>query len=250
MDVRYTTIDAVIIKSRTYKEQDKLLTYFSLEQGKGLAIARGACKVSSGLGSIAQSFCRAHLTLTPPRNGVSYISQAMPETSFITLDAGLTAMAYASYIGELTDIAMPPGKPSAGFFALLLTVFSLLKMDDDPERAARYFELHLLDELGLLPALAGCSKCYRGLPGGMFHISAKQGCLLCESCGREDQSPLICAGAVQTIKRLLDTPITRLPSLKISPTLMNEIEAAIAYFMDYHLEYSSRAKKVLKQLLD
>ena len=98
MDVRDTTIDAVIIKSRTYKEQDKLLTYFSLEQGKGLAIARGACKVSSGLGSIAQSFCRAHLTLTPPRNGVSYISQAMPETSFITLDAGLTAMAYASYI--------------------------------------------------------------------------------------------------------------------------------------------------------
>ena len=74
--------------------------------------------------------------------------------------------------------------------------------------------------------------------------------MLCESCGREDQSPLICAGAVQTIKRLLDTPITRLPSLKISPTLMNEIEAAIAYFMDYHLEYSSRAKKVLKQLLD
>ena len=39
-----TTIDAIILKSRDYREQDKLLTYFALETGKGVAIARGAAK--------------------------------------------------------------------------------------------------------------------------------------------------------------------------------------------------------------
>ena len=44
MDIRDTTIDAIILKARDYKEQDKLLTYFALESGKGVAIARGAAK--------------------------------------------------------------------------------------------------------------------------------------------------------------------------------------------------------------
>ena len=44
MDIRDTTIDAIILKSRDYREQDKLLTYFALETGKGVAIARGAAK--------------------------------------------------------------------------------------------------------------------------------------------------------------------------------------------------------------
>ena len=29
MDIRDTTIDAIILKSRDYREQDKLLTYFA-----------------------------------------------------------------------------------------------------------------------------------------------------------------------------------------------------------------------------
>ena len=56
MDIRDTTIDAIILKARDYKEQDKLLTYFALESGKGIAIARGAAKPGGKLRNIAQPF--------------------------------------------------------------------------------------------------------------------------------------------------------------------------------------------------
>lgn len=250
MDIRDITVDAIILKSRPYKEQDKLLTYYALEHGKGVAIARGACKSGSKLSGAAQPFCRVLLTLSPPKNGVSYVSQAMPDTSYITLDAQLSAIAYASYIGELADIALPTGKPSRSFFVLLLTVFSLLKMDDDPARTARFFELQLMAELGILPDLSQCEKCGRGLAGGMFHLSAKKGALLCASCGESDPSPLICAGTIQTMRRMLEAPVTKIPSIRLNPVIMQEMEAAFSCFLDYHLEYSSNAKKVLKQLLD
>ncbi|MBQ1501054.1 MAG: DNA repair protein RecO [Firmicutes bacterium] len=250
MDIRDTTIDAIILKARNYKEQDKLLTYFSLEQGKGVAIARGACKPGASLSGVAQPFVRASLTLGPPKGGVSYVTQAMPDTSFITLDSPLGAIAYASYFSELTDLALPERRPSPDFFALLLTVFTMLKMDDDTERTARYFELALLAELGLLPSLDSCAGCGRSLRDGQFRLSPKRGALLCYGCGGDDPAPPLCAGTVLTMKRLLEAPISKLASIKISPAIMKEMEAACSYFLDYHLDYSAKAKKVLHQLLD
>ena len=250
MDIRDTTIDAIILKSRDYREQDKLLTYFALETGKGVAIARGAAKPGGKLRNIAQPFCRVSLTLSRPKGGVSFISQGLPQSSFVSVDADLSAIVYASYISELSDIAMPEHRPSPRFFALLLTVFSLLKMDDDHARTARYFELRFLQELGLLPDISACDHCGRALMGGSFHLSPKAGGLLCATCGVGDGSPLICAGAVQTMRRLVDSPLVRIPSIGISAPLMAEIESALTYYLDYHLEYSSKARRILQQLLD
>ena len=250
MDIRDTTVDAIILKARDYKEQDKLLTYFSLESGKGVAIARGAAKPGGKLRSIAQPFCRVSLTLSPTKGGVAYVSQGLPQNSFISLDADLSAIAYAAYFSELADISMPERRPSQSFFALLLTVFSLLKMDDDHARTARYFELRLLQELGLLPDLDVCASCGRGLMGGSFYLSPQSGGLLCAACGSGDSAPLLCAGAIQTMRRLLASPLVRLPSIRISKAMMAEIDNALAYYLAYHLEYSSKAKRILQQLLD
>lgn len=250
MDIRDITVDAVVLKARDYKEQDKLLTYFALETGKGVAIARGAAKPSGKLRSIAQPFCRVSLTLSPPKGGVAFVSQGLQQNSFIGVGADLSALAYASYISELTDLAVPEHRPSPDFFALLLTVFSLLQMDDDHARTARYFELRLLQELGLLPDLTGCSCCGRSLMGGSFHLSPRAGGLLCAACGAGEAAPLICAGAVQTMRRLLEAPLVRLPAVRISRTMMEEIEQALAYYLDYHLEYSAKARRILQQLLD
>lgn len=250
MDVRDATVDAVILKSRDYKEQDKLITYFALETGKGIAIARGAAKPGGKLRNIAQPFCRVSLTLSAPKGGISFISQGLPQTAFVSVDASLSAIAYASYISELADMSMPEHRPSPDFFALLLTVFSLLKMDDDHARTARYFELSLLSELGLLPDLSQCDNCGRALVGSSFHLSPASGGLLCASCGKEDPSPLICAGTVQTMRRLLDVPLTRLPSVRISRSIMIEMTNCLGYYLDYHLEYCSKARRILQQLLD
>lgn len=250
MDLRDQNIDAIILKAKDYKEQDKLLTYFSLENGKGVAVARGAMKPGGSLRNIAQPFCRVSLTLSPPRGGLSYINQGLPESSFISLDAELAAIAYASYISELTDAAMPERRPSPDFFGLLLAAFSLLKMDANFPRTARLFEVRLLAELGLLPDMSNCQECGRGLPAGSFCLSPQAGALLCQSCGEADPAPKLSAGAVQTMRQLAVQPLSRIPSLKISAATMAEMEQTLAYFLDYHLEYSAKAKRILRQLLD
>lgn len=250
MDTRDTTVDAIVLKVRDYKEQDKLLTFFGLQTGKATAIARGAAKPDGSLRAVAQPFCRAKLTLTPPKGGISYISAGQAEGSFISLGADLASIAYAAYISELADIAMPDNRRSENFFALLLAIFSLLKMHDQHATTARFFEVRLLAELGLLPELDKCDNCGRSIYGSSFHLSADKGALLCASCGQLDSSPLISAGSVLTLRRLAEVPFSKMPSIKISGELMEELEAALGFFLDYHLDYSTKAKKVLHQLLD
>ena len=250
MDIRDKTVDAIILKAKDYKENDKLLIYYSLEHGKGAAIARGAGKPGGSLRSIAQPFSRVSLTLSAAKGGLSYVNQGMPVTSFITLDASLSTIAYASYIGELVDISVHDHRPSVDLFALLLAVFSMIKLDDDHQRTARLFELRLLKELGLLPDLSECAECGRRLIGADFRLSPRQGRLLCLSCAKDDPAPVLCAGAVQTMKKLLNTDLVKLASIKINNQLMKEIEASLTYFMDYHMDFTSKAKRVLKQLLD
>jgi DNA repair protein RecO (recombination protein O) len=250
MDIRDTTVDAIVLKVRDYKEYDKLITYFALESGKALAIARGAARPGGSLRSIAQPFCRCRLTLSLSKGSIAYINSAVPTGSFLSLDADLSGIAYCSYIAELADIAMPENRPSAQFFALLLAAFSLIKLDGDHARTARFFEVRLLAELGLLPELGHCSSCSRSLIGGVFCLSAAKGALLCRSCGRDDAAPSLSAGAVQTIRRLAEAPLTKIASIKINAPLMEEIEAALDCFLHYHLEYNSKAKVILRQLLE
>ncbi len=250
MDIRDTTVDAVVLKVRDYKECDKLLIYFSLELGKGVAIAKGAAKPGGSLRAAAQPFCRAKLTLSPSKGGVSYLKAAEAETSFVSLNASLSTIAYCSYVAELADIAMPEYRPSQDFFSLLLAAFSMLKMDDHHRRTALFFESRLLLELGLLPQLAYCNDCRRSLSGGTFHLSPKAGALLCAGCGKTDPSPTLSAGSVLTLRRLLEAPLVKIAAIKISDELTAELETALSYFLDYHLDYSSKAKAILQQLLD
>jgi len=81
-------------------------------------------------------------------------------------------------------------------------------------------------------------------------LAPQAGALLCQKCGEAVAAPPLCAGAVQSMRQLASLPLTRIPSVKISAVMMEEIEHSLAHFLDYHLDYSSKAKRILSQLLD
>ena len=54
MDTRSRRVQALILKSRDYREQDKLLHVASAEYGVELAIARGARKAGGSLRGLSQ----------------------------------------------------------------------------------------------------------------------------------------------------------------------------------------------------
>jgi len=247
---KYYNLRAVVLRNRDYREHDKLVHLFSLEQGRMTVLAKGAGRPTGGLRGLIQPFTQVCLTLARGRGSLDILTQGEVERPFISLRQDLSKIAYASYMAELIDLAMPEGKPGREAFVLLLSAFSLLDMDAEPFVTARFFELRLLAALGLAPQLENCLSCGRGIAGGSFQLSTARGGLLCLSCAAGPPAPALSAGTVLAMRHMLQNPVNRLPQLKIGAAAREEMEAALAQYLNYHLEQASKARALLKILLE
>lgn len=246
---KYYNLQAIVLRNQDYKEHDKLVRLFSLERGRFTALAKGAGRPTGALRGLVQPFTQVSLTLARGRGSLDTITQGQVERPFISLRQDLSKIAYASYMAELTDMAMPESKPGAEVFMLLLAAFSLLDMDAEPFLAARFFELRLLNAIGLAPHLSACLSCGRGIRGGRFVLAPARGGLLCLSCAGLTDLPALSAGTVLTMEHLLQGSISRLPQLKIGAAARSEMEQALEQYLNYHLEQASKARVMLKSLL-
>jgi len=248
VEERNYVVQALIIRSKNFKENDKLITFYSPEKGKQTAIAKGVLKEKSSLRGSVQPFCYCRLSLAKGRGNLDIITQGQVIEPFLRLRTDLERIAYASYIAELLNISVPEKKPDSGLFALLLAAFSLLELHDDLPLTRHFFELKLLAALGLAPYLERCMVCGRRGLGTQFYLSPFRGGLVCAAC-HDSQQFLISPGTVQVIRHLLNCPLAKVPNLKISPQCEKELQQVLDNYLDYHLEYMARARGVLQQLL-
>jgi DNA repair protein RecO (recombination protein O) len=246
---KYYNLQAIVLRNRLYKEHDKLVGLFSLERRRMTALAKGAGRPSGGLRGLTQPFTQVHFTLARGRGSLDTITQGEVERPFISIRQDLTKIAYASYMTELITLSLPEGKPSRSVFALLLSAFSLLDLDMPPELTCCFFELRLLESLGLAPHLENCLSCGRSLMGGCFVLCPAKGGLLCLSCAKTSVSPALDPGAIMTMRHIVRTPLSRLPQLKVSPARLQEMEQAIGPYIDYYLDYALQAREMLRSLL-
>ena len=56
-------VDALVLRSANYRDDDKILTLFTLQQGKVTAAAKGVKKAGAKLKFAAQPFCFAEYVL-------------------------------------------------------------------------------------------------------------------------------------------------------------------------------------------
>ncbi len=248
----YLQLTAIILRSRIYKEHDKLLDIFSLSQGRTTILAKGAAKPNGGLRALAQPFSLAELTLVKGK-GFDILTQGLVTTSFMSLKQDLAKIAYASYFSELILSALPPEKPVPELFAAILAAFSIMDISDNNQLAARYLELQLLKGLGISPYLDDCYICGRTISNSQFFLSGAKGGIVCASCLGEgwlikNLDLMISPGAIMTMRRILDSPLSKLPQIKISRQINKELESGLEQYLAYFLENTSKAKAIFKSL--
>ncbi len=245
MDTRSFLTESVILKGRDYGEADRILIVFSREKGKLSCIAKSARKPKSNLRGPTQLFCHSRLSVSGSK-GLLTLTQGETIDSFWGLRDDLDKIAYASYLAELVDCALPEGKPQERLFILLVAAFTLLEAVEDRELIARYFELKLLGLLGYKPQLTSCALCGRGLAGSSFSLSPARGGIVCASCSHlaDDGTPMS-NGAIATMERMFQQELPKWFNLKLGPAYRRELDFAIASYMEYYLERSRRAREVL-----
>jgi DNA repair protein RecO (recombination protein O) len=200
-------VDAIVLRRSQYGETDNILTLYSRERGKFSAIAKGARKAISRLSGATELLTRSRFALAAARN-LQIVRQAEVVDSYPELRHNLYRLATGLYAAELLSAFVTEEDVNPELFDLLASSLKMISVAKSVDRAARWFELNLLDQIGYLPVLDECTYCQisvNPLLAGITSLSASQGGVLCTRHAHpetsEDQSRLD-PDALELLQRL------------------------------------------------
>lgn len=259
-DSRAYTVTALILRLRDYGEGHKMITLFSREEGKILAVAKGVRKPRARLAGALQHFALAEVHLAMGRR-FDVITQVRVLNAYYGLRASIEAFAYANYFAELLDESLEERQQKPALFDLMTDALTRLAAGEPPDLLARYVEISLIAVLGYLPQLTQCAHCgvglaFTGADGRpvwpqWLGFSAAQGGALCTDClPHVPGSRRIAAGVVQLAQRLLTRGPVGIAEMPLSDRLRRELEHTLRDYLEYRLEKRLHSTQFLRELTD
>ncbi len=229
-----------MLRRTDFGEADRILTLFTPTFGKVRAIAKGARRTTSRLAGHLELFTRTQLLLATGRE-LDVVTQAEGRERLDRLREDRWHATAAFYCAELVDRFLEDADPHPRAYALFTRTLRLLDEGAGSGTSARgwlalrYFELHLLDELGYRPALHTCAGCDTPLRPEENGYSAELGGALCPSCARYAQRRLSLP-ALKVLRLLQTTMWDALPRLRLDDGERGEIEDVLRGTLRFHLD--------------
>ena len=228
--------EAIIIKKTKLGEADRILTLYTPHLGKIQAIAKGVRRPRSKLAGHLELLTHSQVSLARGRN-LDTITGSQTINSFLPLKSELELTAYALYTIELVDQFTADQIENYPLFQVLLETMHRLCQAGDNELVLRYFELHLLNEIGYRPQLQQCVSCRSTLEPVTNSFCSSAGGILCTNC--QQTQPLtypLSVNALKVLRLLQSSDYTTAGKLKINPELSRELAEVMKDYVKYLLE--------------
>ena len=182
-DRLYTT-EAIILRRSDVGEADRLLTIYTLREGKIAVSARGVRKTTSKLAGHLELFIHTHMQLARGRT-FDVVTESRVIDHFVTLRNDLDRISLACYVAELLDQMTPEQTEQPAVFMLLRDTLTAIDTIDDAVRhdiVLRFYELHMLILAGYRPHLFFCAGCEQELTPQANRFNPVNGGVLCANC--------------------------------------------------------------------
>lgn len=229
--------DAIVLRRLDYGEADRILTLLTREYGKLAAIAKGARKSKTRMGSSLDLFGRSRMMLAKGAN-LDVIAQVERRGDVRNISGDLERTGYSCLVAEVVDKVLEDRHPVDDVFELVVETLGRLNATERLPRAdSSWFVMRILDLLGYMPQLHNCASCGDALPEAAAWFSPLLGGALCAKCGDHTQSGSPLSVNAVKILRLMAADETELyDRLRLTPELLREIEAALEAQLEYHLD--------------
>jgi len=228
--------EAIIIKKTKLGEADSILTLYTPDLGKIQGFAKSLRRPKSKLAGHLELLTHSLVSLARGRN-LDTITGSQTINSFLPLKSDLELTSYALYTAELVNQFTADHIENRPLFRLLLETMQQLCQAGDSELVLRYFELHLLNEVGYRPQLQQCVTCHQPLTPVTNSFCSGAGGMLCPDCCQSQ--PLtypLSVNALKVLRLLQGSDYTTTSRLKMNPELSHELEAVMRDYLKYHLE--------------
>jgi DNA repair protein RecO (recombination protein O) len=238
-------VEGLVIRSIDYGEGNKIITLLTPTHGKQGVIVRGAKKLKSRYGSLAQLFTYGDYSYYKAGSLGTLNSGEIIE-SFRELREGLEGPAYAAYASELTDRAINDDEAAAYLFHQLKACQLALTGGKDPQVVLRVYEMQVASSAGYAPVLEECVSC--GRQEGPFRFSAITGGALCPLCKHRDPSALEIDDNVWKLLRLFSgLDLRRLGNITVRESSKRQLQIVLRKWLDTHLNLNLKSRNFLDQ---
>jgi len=240
--------EAVIIKKTKLREADVIFTLYTPHLGKIQAFAKSVRKTKSKMAGHLELLTHSQVSLARGRN-LDTIIGSQTINSFLPLKSDLWLTSCGLYITELVNQFTVDNVESLSLFQLLLESMKQLCRSGNRDLTLRYFELHLLDEVGYRPQLQQCVSCQKPLAPVVNSFSPEAGGMLCPDCSANHPSSYPLSVNAQKVLRLLqNSDYGTVERLKIDAGLSRELERVINSYLRYLLEREVKSAAWLDEL--
>ncbi len=196
--MRIFSSEGIVINKLRYLESDLIITLFMKGEGKIKAIVKGGVNSRKRFPGAFEIGNTGEFGLVDKNHyQLMHVSHARIDNYLITLKKDYGKIVLLFYMAGITDALLSEHHTHPLLYDnLLYTLNHLNQNGDEPaasetqaaassqllDRVRLFYELHLLRETGILPALDKCETCGTPLSGGPMYFVIKTGKFVCGSC--------------------------------------------------------------------
>jgi DNA repair protein RecO (recombination protein O) len=151
--MRKAQSEAIVLRLTDYGEADRIVSLFTLDQGRISGVARGAKRSRKRFAGALESFAHLRLQLQLG-SGLPTLLSADILSIFPGVRADLAKIGCAAYACELVERLTPEAEPNPRLFRLLFCYLERLDQAPPSPSDRRFFAVNLLKILGYQPDLA------------------------------------------------------------------------------------------------
>lgn len=247
---------AIVLRCYPYSNTSRIVSWLTPDAGRMVTVIKGSQRPKSAfLGQYDLFYTCELLFYARERSGVHIARECSPLKTRPRLREDWKACAAASYLADLISRISPPDAPHAGLFDLLDTGLDHLAAGKAIAPLLFWFELRLLDLLGLAPRLRHCLECGCELAPGMRNtrFSYSEGGILCPACANADTTSSHAPISPDILAILTGWQRARTPQpalvTQCTSWQLGEIEKLLGLFLEYHLDTQLRSRAIALDVL-
>ncbi|MBM3990684.1 MAG: DNA repair protein RecO [Planctomycetes bacterium] len=236
---------ALLLRRFPYGESSLVCHALSRTHGRVHLLAKGAYRPTSRFYAALDLFDTLELEWnSAPGRELALLAAGEIETRRARIAQDLEAFHAATTLLELAGFGAHEGHANPELFDLLATGLDALARGVVPDAAAVEFELGLLHNLGLAPALAACASCGGAAPplepgpAARVAFSAGSGGRLCSACADAARAAGRRVGTLPSavLERAVEILARRVSACALDPDELERVRDFVARFLEVHLE--------------
>lgn len=244
-----TILEGIVLKERSFGEQDKFIDVLTKDSGMIELSVRGARKINGKLSSSTQLFAYSRFCMDKHKDTLC-LNSAEPIHIFYSLRNSLSRLSLASYFADVIRFCVAERTDSGNVLRLLLNTLHYLENGNRTETMLKsIFELRLMTEAGFMPDVVGCKKCGAFEPKELY-FSVSDGGFVCSGCADDAKngSHRLELAELSAVRHIVLADFNRLYNFRLSDESMKRLSFFAESYLLTHLERSFSTLDFYKSL--